>query len=311
MKKTVIIILIILPIFLLITIAFAGRILALYQHIPVEKVQFIDPLNNVYDPTNPAHTIELEIGDTHQTSIRILPELSSDKEVTYTSSNEEVCMVDEDGLLTGISLGNVVITVTTHDGNKTAIVNVTVKADKVQGVKLPVSTLSLKVGETYILVPKVELDSALDKTVTYISNNEAVVSIDQTGEMEALMPGTAEIIVVTNDGNFSASCTVTVIQGKLPIAFDFTNCPTINKVNDLFVTTENVVNLWDYIVVDEELINIEDVKLTAIGVESGKCTLEDGVLTLLVKGPVTVVAYVGDYENPTYQAKLKITLPLQ
>ena len=60
---------------------------------------------------------------------------------------------------------------------------------------------------------------------------------------------------------------------------DFTNCPTINKVNDLFVTTENVVNLWDYIVVDEELINIEDVKLTAIGVESGKCTLEDGVLT--------------------------------
>ena len=49
----------------------------------------------------------------------------------------------------------------------------------------------------------------------------------------------------------------------------------------------------------------------AIGVESGKCTLEDGVLTLLVKGPITVIAYVGDYENPTYQAKLKITIPLQ
>lgn len=311
MKKTVIIILIILPIFLLITIAFAGRILAMYQHIPVEKVQFIDPLNNVYDPTNPDHTIEIELGDTHQTSIRIYPELASNKAVTYTSSNEEVCVVDEDGLLTGLSLGSVVVTVTTHDGNKTAIINVTVKADKVQGIKLPVSSMTMKVGETYTLVPKVELDSALDKTVTYISNNEAVVSIDQTGEMEALMPGTAQIIVVTNDGNFSASCTVTVIQGKLPIAFDFTDCPTINKVNDLFVTTENVVNLWDYIVIDEELINLEDVKLMAIGVESGKCTLEDGVLTLLQKGPITVVAYVGEYEDPDYQAKLKITLPLQ
>ena len=310
MKKTVIIILIVLPIFLLITIAFAGRILAIYQHIPVEKVQFVDALNNVYDPTNPDHTIELELGDTYQTSIRIYPELASNKEVAYTSSNEEVCTVDEDGLLTGLSLGNVVVTVTTHDGNKTAIVNVSVKADKVQGIKLPISELTLKVGESFVLVPKVELDSALDKTVTYISEAPEIVDIDQTGEMEALMPGTTRIVVVTNDGNFSASCTVTVIQGKLPIAFDFTNCPTINKVNDLFVTTENVVNLWDYIVVDEELINIEDVKLTAIGVESGKCTLEDGVLTLLVKGPVTVVAYVGDYENPTYQAKLKITIPL-
>ena len=311
MKKTVIIILIVLPIFLLITIAFAGRILAMYQHIPVEKVQFIDPLNNVYDPTNPDHTIEIELGDTHQTSIRIYPELASNKAVTYTSSNEEVCVVDEDGLLTGLSLGSVVVTVTTHDGNKTAIINVTVKADKVQGIKLPVSSMTMKVGETYTLVPKVELDSALDKTVTYISNNETVLSIDQTGEMEALMPGTAEIIVVTNDGNFSASCTVTVIQGKLPIAFDFTNSTTITKQNDLFVTTENVVNLWDYIVVDDELVDITEVKLVAIGVESGKCTLEDGVLTLLVKGPITVIAYVGDYENPTYQAKLKITIPLQ
>ena len=237
MKKTVIIILIVLPIFLLITIAFAGRILAMYQHIPVEKVQFIDPLNNVYDPTNPDHTIEIELGDTHQTSIRIYPELASNKAVTYTSSNEEVCVVDEDGLLTGLSLGSVVVTVTTHDGNKTAIINVTVKADKVQGIKLPVSSMTMKVGETYTLVPKVELDSALDKTVTYISNNETVLSIDQTGEMEALMPGTAEIIVVTNDGNFSASCTVTVIQGKLSIAFDFTNSTPITKQNDLCVTT--------------------------------------------------------------------------
>ena len=311
MKKTVIIILIVLPIFLLITIAFAGRILAMYQHIPVEKVQFIDPLNNVYDPTNPLHTIELNIGDTHATTIRILPELASNKDVNYTSSNEEVCTVDEDGVLTGISLGSVVVTVTTHDSNKTATINVTVKADRVMGVKLPFSELTLKVGEIFTLIPTVELDSALDKTVTYISEAPEIVDIDQTGEMEARMPGTTRIVVVTNDGNFSAACTVTVIQGKLPIAFDFTDSATITKQNDLYVTTESVINLWDYIVVDPELVNIEDVCLNAIGTESGKCTLEDGVLTLLQKGPITVVAYVGDYENPTYQAKLKITLPLQ
>ena len=38
MKKTVILILILLPIVLVITIAFAGRILSLYHHIPVERV---------------------------------------------------------------------------------------------------------------------------------------------------------------------------------------------------------------------------------------------------------------------------------
>lgn len=311
MKKTVIIILIVLPIFLLITIAFAGRILALYQHIPVEKVQFIDPLNNVYDPTNPSHTIELNIGDTHATSIRILPELASNKEVSYSSSNEEVCVVDEDGVLTGMSLGSVVVTVTTHDSNKTAALNVVVKADKVMGVKLPFSELTMKVGEIFTLVPTVELDTALDKTVRFISESPEVIKIDETGEMEALMPGTARIVVATNDGDFSAECTITVIQGKLPIAFDFTDCATITKEQDLFVTTENVINLFDYLVVDPELVNIEDVQFNVVGVESGKCTFENGVLTILQKGPITITAYVGSLDNPTYQAKLKITLPLK
>ena len=45
MKKTVIIILALLPIILVISISFAAKILSIYQHISVEKVSFIDEFN--------------------------------------------------------------------------------------------------------------------------------------------------------------------------------------------------------------------------------------------------------------------------
>ena len=48
MKKTIILILALLPIVLLVVIAFAGQILSIYQHIPVEKVEFVDRFNNAY-----------------------------------------------------------------------------------------------------------------------------------------------------------------------------------------------------------------------------------------------------------------------
>ena len=48
MKKTILLILAVLPIVLLVVIAFAGQILSIYQHIPVERVEFVDRFNSAY-----------------------------------------------------------------------------------------------------------------------------------------------------------------------------------------------------------------------------------------------------------------------
>ena len=97
MKKTILLILAILPIVLLVVIAFAGQILSIYQHIPVERVAFVDRYNNEYKDN---HTFTLEQGDSKATTIAIYPELASNKKVTYQSSNEAICTIDDKGVIT-------------------------------------------------------------------------------------------------------------------------------------------------------------------------------------------------------------------
>ncbi len=309
MKKTVIIILIVLPIFLLITIAFAGRILAIYQHIPVEKVQFVDPLNNVYDFDNPEHVFELNVGDKKSTSIRIYPELASNKEVSYTSSDDTICTVDNEGAIRGISYGSATVTVTTHDGNKTAYLKVFVKADKVMGITLPYTEMTIIVGESAKLNPTVELPQANDKRVTYVSDNPFVVSIDNDGNMTANGPGTATITITTVDGGYTATCTVTAIMGTPALAFDFSDVEWITVKNGVHSTTRAEINLMDYLKYDPERVQVEDIKFY-VNDGSAACEITDNVLTILKEMEfITITAYVGDDPlDPIYKTKIEFFL---
>ena len=125
MKKTILLILAILPIVLIVVIAIAGRMLSLYQNIPVERVEFI---NGEGEPFGETHLV-ISQGETEAAAIRIYPELASNKNVTYSSSDESVCTVDANGNVKGEHYGSAVITVKTEDGNKMAMLNVRVTAD--------------------------------------------------------------------------------------------------------------------------------------------------------------------------------------
>lgn len=311
MKKTVILILIILPIFLLITIAFAGKILSIYQHIPVERVQFVNVLND--EPTQP---FELNMGEVKKANIRIFPELASNKKVTYTSSDENICTIDEDGDVYGLNYGSADITVTTHDGNKTDTWKVVVTAKQVLGITLPYETLTMTLGESTILKPTVELPVAENKAVTFISDNPAVVSIDASGKMTAKAPGKATITAAAVDnshGNFAASCEVTVVMGMPALAFDFTNADFIEIINGIHVSSQAEFDLLSYVTFNPDLVKEEDIRFKIVsGENNGTCALNGSVLTLLKKGMARIMVYVGnDASNPTYQAEIRISLPLQ
>lgn len=306
MKKTVILILAILPIFLIITIAFAGKILSLYQHIPVEQVQFVDVLNNPYEEDD---VFELNMGDEKTTNIRILPELATNKEVTYESSNEEICTVDKDGKIKGINYGSAQITVTTKDSNKKSVLYVAVKADRVMGITLPQTEVTLSTGEKFKIIPTVELPPAKDKNVTYESNNDLVAKVNMNGEVTAIAEGTATITVTTNDGGYTATCTITVIKGVPALAFTLDEQDFITVQGAFRISTEAEINLNCYIQVDPKKVDEHSVKFyIQSGINYASIT-EDGVITL--KQPdklVKVVAYVGDKNEPTYSIEVILKL---
>ncbi len=87
----------------------------------------------VYDDRTHPTSVELDksslslfVGDSEQLVATISPADATVKTVTWTSSDESVATVSNSGVVTGVTVGSAIITVTTTDGGKTATCNVTV-----------------------------------------------------------------------------------------------------------------------------------------------------------------------------------------
>lgn len=71
-------------------------------------------------------TMTVNMGSTLKLEPTFNPSTATNKKVTWTSSNEAVAAVDNNGNVTPVSVGSTIITVTSEDGNKTATCTVTV-----------------------------------------------------------------------------------------------------------------------------------------------------------------------------------------
>lgn len=321
MKKTIILILAVLPIFLLITIAFAGRILALYQFIPVERVEFVDRLGTAYNYEE-GDLLRIDLGDTDKITqplyVKIYPELATEKAVTFTSSDEEVCTVDAEGKITAKKVGYADVTVFTKNSNKTSTLKVRITDDDVRGITLEPTEMDLVIGNRFDFTHKVLSPDALDQVVWYTSNDTSVVKvIDQTkGIVEAIAPGTITITATTNDGAFTATCIVHAIEGTPTLTLDFSTTDYFTEYGSIFLFSnkyvDETIDLTQFLVVDETLVNKADVKFD---VPSGKDKLLSSAEDIAngkiqfdptKKGIIRVSIYVGDPESPTYLKEIMI-----
>ncbi len=80
----------------------------------------------------------------------------------------------------------------------------------VTGVSLNKNATTIAIGANETLTATITPANADNQAVTWSSNNTAVASVDQTGKVTGVSAGTATITVTTQDGNKTASCTVTV-----------------------------------------------------------------------------------------------------
>ncbi len=76
-----------------------------------------------------------KVGETEQLQATVLPENATNKNLIWKSSDVKVATVDENGLVTVVAEGEATITVTTEDGNKTAVC--TIKVNEVRAFTLP------------------------------------------------------------------------------------------------------------------------------------------------------------------------------
>ena len=79
---------------------------------------------------------------------------------------------------------------------------------EITDIVLDNSSLQLGAGETATLVATVTPDNAIDKSVTWKTSDGSVATVDATGKVTAVGPGTATITATA--GTCSATCVVTV-----------------------------------------------------------------------------------------------------
>lgn len=157
-------------------------------------------------------SITIKPGFSYSLTAAFEPADTSDKKLTYTSSNLAVATVSSTGMVTGVKAGNATITVKTTDGSKlTKTCKVTVAAS-VTGVKLNETTAKLKAGETLTLKQTVSPSDASNKAVTWSSSDKSVAAVSADGVVTAMKSGSAVITVTTKDGKKTAACKVTVTK---------------------------------------------------------------------------------------------------
>lgn len=164
--------------------------------------------------------LKLQKGKKYQLkpTVAVTPNKKKYRAVTYTTSNKKVVSVSKKGLLKGLKKGSATIrAVSKINPKKKASIRVSVTENiLVRKIVLDRTKLTVCESEEDDIILKVKQilpKNAKNKDLTWESDDEDVVDVDDDGELSIGDPGTATIYVTADDeGGAYAECEVTVTE---------------------------------------------------------------------------------------------------
>ena len=194
---------------------------------PVKKVSF--PEANVE-----ALIFENATDNGVQLSVEIAPEDAFCKDVTWSSSNEEIATVDENGYVKALAPGKVIITATSQDEFSASAPSAKCNVNVLQAastIELDQNELVINMGGSAALNTSVLPENTSNKKVVWESANPEVATVSSAGQVKAVSLGNTVITCTAADGSGAqAECSVTVIQMVNSIKFTDVKSPiTLNR----------------------------------------------------------------------------------
>lgn len=139
-------------------------------------------------------------------------------EINVDSSNESVlsnCSVSDKTIECYANKGgNSTLTIKDING-ATIKVNVTVENIKVSSISLNKTSINLQIGENEQLYATITPSNAQNKSINWTSSDPSIATVNSNGYVIAKKSGTATITATTKDGNYTASCTVSITNPPL------------------------------------------------------------------------------------------------
>lgn len=156
----------------------------------------------------------------------------------------------------------------------------------VSSITLSASSLSMIEGEVATLTADIQPNNALDKTITWTSDNPNVVTVDDKGLVTAKAPGTATISVSAADGSgVSANCSVIVSPAIINVT-GISLCST-----SLSMIEGNTASLTAT-VTPSDATN-KDITWTSNNTNVAKVS-DSGLVTAISAGSATITATAAD-----------------
>lgn len=149
--------------------------------------------------------LTLTVGQSEKLTATVLPEGAA-ATIAWASTDTDVVTVSADGTVKALALGSA--TVTAKAGNQTAFCTVTVADGVVEKVTIDPAATQLEIGEKLQLNAVLE-PAGIEQTVIWSSQDNAIVTVTQTGEITAVTKGRTTIIAKA--GEQGGTCQVEVV----------------------------------------------------------------------------------------------------
>jgi len=248
---------------------------------------------------------ELELYPNEQKQIiaTVEPEDATNKSITWSSSDNNVASVDNNGLVTAIKAGLVTITARTNN-EKTSSANIIVdeNPDEPTGVSLSSTLVNIYTGEQQQITAKIDPDSATDKTVTWSSSDNNVASVNDSGLITGINSGTATITAKTsNDKTTLVNVTINSVISTTPTASTIIDSIVLNIKNVLL--KKNQTQQTTIVFTPN---NVSNKNITWTSSDTSIATVTNtGLVTAKSVGTVTITATT--YNGKTATAKFMVS----
>lgn len=157
----------------------------------------------------------LNVGDTYKITYSVEPDNTTDKTVSFETSDKNIATVDDQGIIKALAPGEVEISVVPKNDKKGSTTDT--KSKIIITIIQPVESINCKsemtiaVGSNQSIDAKVLPENSSDKHLIYKSSDESVIKIDENGIITGLKNGNATVTITSRNG-VTTECKITIKQ---------------------------------------------------------------------------------------------------